>query len=47
MLIIEQESLGMSSGHAETVAYVEDLLRRVEGRSATRQPRARDRSIDP
>ncbi len=31
MLIIEQESLGMSSGHAETVAYVEDLLRRVEG----------------
>jgi TetR/AcrR family transcriptional regulator len=31
MLIIEQESLGMSSGHAETVAYVEDLLRRLEG----------------
>ena len=38
MLIIEQESLGMSSGHAETVAYVEDLLRRLEG--PRRLPRA-------
>ena len=31
VLVIEQESLGMSSGHAETVAFVEGLLERVEG----------------
>jgi AcrR family transcriptional regulator len=31
MLVIEQESLGMSSGHAETVAFVEQFLERIEG----------------
>jgi AcrR family transcriptional regulator len=30
-LVIEQSMLGMSTGHAETVAFVEDLIRRVEG----------------
>ncbi len=30
-LIIERETLGMSTGHAETVAFVEDLLSRMEG----------------
>jgi AcrR family transcriptional regulator len=30
-LVIEQAMLGMSSGHAETIAFVEDLIRRVEG----------------
>jgi AcrR family transcriptional regulator len=30
-LVIEQETLGMSSGHAETVAFVERLIRRLEG----------------
>jgi AcrR family transcriptional regulator len=30
-LVIEQETLGMSSGHAETVAFVESLIRRLEG----------------
>jgi AcrR family transcriptional regulator len=34
-LVIEQESLGMSSGHAETVAFVEAFIRRLEG---DRQP---------
>ncbi len=34
---IEEEALGMSSGHAETVAFVERFLRRLEGdRSTTR-----------
>jgi AcrR family transcriptional regulator len=37
-LVIEQESLGMSSGHAETVALVEDLLTRLEGERATDGP---------
>ena len=31
-LVIEQETLGMSTGHAETVAFVEGLIRRLEGR---------------
>jgi TetR/AcrR family transcriptional regulator len=31
ILIIEEESLGMSSGHVETVAFVEDWLTRFEG----------------
>ncbi len=31
MLVIEQESLGLSTGHAETVAFVEQLLERIEG----------------
>jgi AcrR family transcriptional regulator len=31
VLIIEQETLGMSSGHAETVAFVEELLTELEG----------------
>jgi TetR/AcrR family transcriptional regulator len=30
-LVIEQAMLGMSTGHEETVAFVEDLIRRVEG----------------
>jgi AcrR family transcriptional regulator len=30
-LVIEQAMLGMSTGHAETVAFVEDLVRRLEG----------------
>ncbi len=34
---IEHEALGMSSGHAETVAFVEGFIRRLEGdRSAAR-----------
>jgi AcrR family transcriptional regulator len=31
ILVIEDETLGMRTGHAETVAFVEDLLRRLEG----------------
>ena len=34
-LVIEQETLGMSSGHAETVAFVERLLARLEGEPRT------------
>jgi hypothetical protein len=30
-LVIEHEILGMSSGHAETVAFVEGFIRRFEG----------------
>ena len=30
-LVIEQVMLGMSTGHAETVAFVEDQIRRLEG----------------
>lgn len=30
-LVLEAETLDMSSGHAETIAVVEDLLRRLEG----------------
>ena len=30
-LAIEQSMLGMSTGHAETVAFVENLVRRLEG----------------
>ncbi|HEX4174459.1 MAG TPA: helix-turn-helix domain-containing protein [Acidimicrobiales bacterium] len=30
-LVIEQAMLGMSTGHAETVAFVDDLIRRLEG----------------
>ena len=30
-LVIEQETLGMSSGHVETVAFVEGFLTRLEG----------------
>jgi len=30
-LVIERETLGMSTGHAETVAFVEAFLTRVEG----------------
>jgi AcrR family transcriptional regulator len=30
-LVIEQETLGMSIGHAETVAFVEGLIRGLEG----------------
>ncbi|HEX4541399.1 MAG TPA: hypothetical protein VH112_14250, partial [Acidimicrobiales bacterium] len=30
-LVIEREILGMSSGHAETVAFVEGFIRRFEG----------------
>jgi TetR/AcrR family transcriptional regulator len=31
VLVIEEESLGMSRGHAETVAFVEGFLARLEG----------------
>jgi AcrR family transcriptional regulator len=31
MLVIEGETLGMSGGHAETVAFVEQFLERLEG----------------
>jgi AcrR family transcriptional regulator len=31
MLVIEEESLGMSNGHGETVAFVEQFLERLEG----------------
>jgi AcrR family transcriptional regulator len=31
VLGIEEEMLGMSTGHADTVAFVEDLIRRLEG----------------
>jgi AcrR family transcriptional regulator len=34
-LVIEHETLGMSSGHAETVAFVERLLTRLEGPRGT------------
>jgi AcrR family transcriptional regulator len=30
-LVIEEAMLGMSTGHEETIAFVEDLIRRVEG----------------
>jgi AcrR family transcriptional regulator len=30
-LVIEHETLGLSTGHAETVAFVEGLIRRLEG----------------
>jgi AcrR family transcriptional regulator len=30
-LVIEQSMLGMSTGHSETIEFVEDLIRRVEG----------------
>jgi AcrR family transcriptional regulator len=30
-LVIERESLGMATGHAETVVFVEQLLTRIEG----------------
>ena len=31
LLALEQGSLGMSTGHAETITYVEEYLRRLEG----------------
>ena len=31
LLALEQGSLGMSAGHAETITYVEEFLRRLEG----------------
>ena len=31
LLALEQGSLGMSTGHDETIAYVEEFLRRLEG----------------
>lgn len=39
-LVLEQESLGMSTGHPETVAFVEDLLRCIEGPRAEARDRA-------
>lgn len=42
-LVIEHEALGMSSGHAETAAFVERFIRRVEGdRRSSPHPRALD-----
>ena len=35
VLVIEQESAGMTTGHAETVAFVEELLGRIEGPRGT------------
>jgi AcrR family transcriptional regulator len=31
VLVIEQETLGVSTGHADTVAFVEGLIRQLEG----------------
>jgi hypothetical protein len=31
LLALEQGSLGMSTGHTETITYVEEYLRRLEG----------------
>jgi AcrR family transcriptional regulator len=31
VLVIEHASLGMTTGHAETISFVEELLRRLEG----------------
>jgi AcrR family transcriptional regulator len=38
MLIIEQETLGMTSGHTETVAFVEHLLTELEGAPRAARP---------
>jgi len=35
-LVIEHETLGMSTGHDETVAFVEQLIRSLEGDRRTR-----------
>ncbi len=35
ILVIEEESLGMSTGHADTVAFVEQLLEGLEGCRST------------
>jgi AcrR family transcriptional regulator len=35
VLVIEQESAGMTTGHAETVAFVEEILCRMEGPRGT------------
>jgi hypothetical protein len=35
LLALEQGSLGMSVGHAETITYVEEFLRRLEGERRT------------
>jgi len=31
LVALEQGTLGMSAGHAETITYVEEFLRRLEG----------------
>ena len=38
LLVIEQATLGMSSGHAETVDFVEGLIGRVEGDRRSPEP---------
>src|SRR5438445_342932 len=47
-LVLEQETLHMSTGHAETVALVERFLRRYEGERAStpkrREPATLERS---
>ncbi|HSZ36072.1 MAG TPA: helix-turn-helix domain-containing protein [Acidimicrobiales bacterium] len=43
-LVIEQAMLGMSTGHAETIGFVEDLIRRLEG---DRNPAADIASVLP
>lgn len=43
-LVIEQAMLRMSTGHAETIAFVEDLIRRLEGH---RSPPADVASVHP
>ena len=35
LLALEQGSLGMSTGHTETIAYVEEFLTRLEGERVT------------
>ena len=35
LLALEEGSLGMSTGHTETIAYVEEYLRRLEGERRT------------
>src|ERR1700712_719232 len=35
LLALEQGSLGMSTGHTETITYVEEFLRRLEGERRT------------
>ena len=37
VLVIEQEALGTAAGHAETLTYVEELIRRLEGERRSQQ----------
>ena len=46
-LVIEQVMLGMTTGHAETVAFVENLIRRLEGDRVPAADIASGLSINP